>query len=219
MFYTNDIFREDRHRLMRRLRAFTLIEVTLAMAILALLAGALYAMVDATIRATSELNTRQNRSQQVRGLIELCHKTFRSLPVNSTMEVRIVEQRQNYVPEIVFRNAPGLFTWGEPDAEQTSTILGVRPQVGGLVSLSLLQDSDQEIGSYLLGGSPKQPWLPLITGLRKVEWRLYDPRTGGWLKEWKEPSFRPALVELTLTLEEGVQRYVFWVPPVQRQQP
>lgn len=210
MFYSNKPLPE-------RYRAFTLLEVMLALAILTLLAGALYAMVDATLRATSELEMRTNRSQQIRGFIELCRKTFRALPASSSFAVRINQEGENLMPELVFRNAPGLFAWGEPGEEPTSTILGVRPQLGGLVSLSLLQDSDEEIGSYLLGGSPKQAWLPLISGLRKVEWRFYDPRTTVWMKEWKEQGFRPSLVELTLTIEEGPQRYVFWVPPVQQQ--
>jgi len=200
---------------LRRQRAFTLLEVTLAMAILVLLAGAVYAMVDASIRGTSELETRQNRLQQVSGFLNLCRKTFRSLPATALFETRIIRQGEAYVPELIFRNCPGLFQWGNAGNTSISTILGARPRVGGLLDLSILQDSEVEISSYMTGGTAKRPWLALMPDVRNVEWRFYDTRTQVWSKEWKEPNFRPAFAELTLTTEEGAGKYVFWIPPIQ----
>ncbi|MGB8354954.1 MAG: prepilin-type N-terminal cleavage/methylation domain-containing protein [Chthoniobacteraceae bacterium] len=198
-------------------QAFTLFEVTLAMSILVLLAGALYAMVDASIRGTSELETRENRTQQLGGFLELCRKTFYSLPATALFEVRIVQQGENYGPELVFRNSPRLFSWGDEKNATSTTILGVRSQVGGLFSLSILQDSEKEIGSYLNGGTAKRPWLVLVPDLRKVEWRFYEPNAGIWMSDWKDTALRPAFAELTLTTEEGAGKYVFWLPPIQRE--
>jgi len=202
---------------MRWERAFTLLEVTLAMGILVLLAGALYAMVDASIRGTSELEIRENRSQQLSGFLALCRKTFHSLPAAALVQARVVQQGGSYVPELIFRNAPGLFLWGDDKNASISTILGVRPQVGGLSNLSILQDSEDQISSYLNGGTAKRPWLVLMPDLKKVEWRFYDPRAQIWMQEWKEPLVRATFVELTLTTEEGAGKYVFWLPPVQGQ--
>lgn len=195
-------------------RAFTLLEVVLSMAILALLAGALYAMVGASVRGTSELEARENRVQQINGYLGLCRKIFRTMPGRGTLELRVTRQGENYTPELIFRNAPGLFQWGNEDNVYISTILGVRSQVGGLVNVSILQDKEDEIDSYLNGGTAKRPWLVLLPDLRKVEWEFYDPRTLVWMKEWKEGGVRPTFAELTLTSEQGTGKYVFWIPPI-----
>lgn len=215
MFFNRDFFVGDARHPMQTRRAFSLIEVTFAMAILALLAGTLYSLVDASIRGAAELEARQLRCQQLSGIVELLRKTFRSIPPAAAFEARIVQQRENFVPELVFRNAPGLFLWGDANQAFLSTILGVRSQIGGLSNFSILQDSEEGIGSYLGGGVPLRPWVTLMSGLQKVGWRFYDPRSQVWVKEWKEPSFRPAFAELSLTMEQEDQRFVFWLPPVQ----
>ena len=65
-----------------RLRAFTLLEVTLALMILMLLVGVLYAMVDSTVRSASQLEEKQNRNQELSGFLTLCRKTFHSMPAD-----------------------------------------------------------------------------------------------------------------------------------------
>jgi prepilin-type N-terminal cleavage/methylation domain-containing protein len=199
-------------------QAFTLLEVTLAMGILVLLAGALYAMVDASLRGTAELEARENRTRQYSEFLALCRKTLRSLPATSLFQARVVEQNGTYQQELIFRNAPGIFWWGSADNASLSTILGSRPQIGGLVSVGILQDTEDEMNSYLKGGAPSQPWLLLLKDLRSAEWRFLDPRIGSWVKEWKDPSFRPAFAELTLGMGNGTDRIVFWMPPLQRPQ-
>jgi hypothetical protein len=204
--------------LQRRARAFTLMEVCLAMGILVLLAGALYAMVDGTLRATSILETTGERNRQITGFAELCRRTFHSIPPTSAFQTHMVKQGTGYAAELVFKNSSGLFAWRDTGSTETSSILGVREQVGGLLSLSLLQDADEKISDYLANSSADRQWLALLTDLQKVEWRFFDPRTRVWAKEWNEPNFRPSLVEMTLTIEKEPLRYVFWLPPVGQQQ-
>jgi hypothetical protein len=195
-------------------------EVCLAMAILVLLAGALYAMVDGTLRATSILETTGERSRQITTFVELCRRTFHSIPPTSAFQTHMVKQGDGYTAELVFKSSPGLFAWRDTGITETSSILGVRGQVGGLVSLSLLQDADEKISDYLANGDKEgQQWLALLTDLQNVEWRFFDSRSRVWTKEWNDPNFRPALVELTLTAEKEPQRYVFWLPPLGQQQP
>ncbi|MGB8354686.1 MAG: type II secretion system protein [Chthoniobacteraceae bacterium] len=218
--FTSHKYSQGRGSVTTKLRgqnAFTLLEVTLAMGILVLLAGAVYAIVDASIRGTSELESHENRLQQESGFLSLCRQTFHALPATALFQVRIVQQGENFVPELIFRNSPGLFQWGNVSNVSFSTILGVRQQVGGLFNLSILQDSEDEIGSYLNGGTAKHSWLVLMPDLRDVQWRFFDPRTQVWAKEWKEPTVRPLFAELTLTTEAGAGKYVFWLPPVQVQ--
>ena len=216
MFISRNIFAKNRLQPGRysRLRAFTLLEVTLALAILMLLVGVLYAMVDSTVRSASELEEKQNRNQELSGFLTLFRKTFHSMSSDVIFAGRVIPQGDKYVQELIFRNSPGLLWWGDAKNASASTILGVRGQVGGLVSLGILQDTEDDITSYLNGGNATRPWLILYPDLRQAEWRFFDSRTSLWSKEWNDTLFRPAYVELTLTTEEGTEKYIFWVPPV-----
>ena len=198
-----------------RRRAFTLIEVMFALAIIVLLAGSIYAIVSAAVTATAELEARSNRARQINGFLELCRKSFHCCPSTAAFEARLQKQADLNLPELVFHNARGLFRWGNINTSFNTTILAVRPKIGGMLEMAILQDTNKAITSYLNGGTSKRPWLVLISDLRAADWRFFDTRTNLWTGSWKEPGIRPAFAELTITTEEGTGKYTFWIPPVQ----
>jgi hypothetical protein len=62
--------------------------------------------------------------------------------------------------------------------------------------------------------------LTLLPDVKKLQWRYLDSRSGSWSEEWKDQSFRPSLIELTLSLPgEEDQKTLFWLPPVTRINP
>lgn len=195
-------------------QAFTLVEVTLALIILMLLVGVVYAIVDTTLRAASGLEERQDRNRELSAFLSLCRKTFRTMPATATFEARVVSSGLKSAPELIFRNAPGVMAWGDGQDATVSTILGVRGQVGGLVSVGILQDSEEQISSYLKGGTASRPWLLLLSDIRDADWQFFDSKNRVWVKEWSDQSSRPSCAELTLTTAEGTEKYTFWLPPV-----
>ena len=198
----------------RRLQAFTLLELSLALVILMLLVGVLYAIVDTTLRSSSELQERQNRNREINTFLSLCRKTFANLPATVNFEARVVPDGEKYDSELIFRNASGLWWWGDAKNASLSTILGVRGQVGGLVGIGILQDSEDNITSYLNGGAASRPWLMLLPDLRGAEWQFFDSTNLTWSKVWNNPSMRPAFAQLTLATPDGARDYIFRIPQV-----
>jgi len=196
-----------------RLRGFTLLELSLALAILMLLVGVLYAIVDATFRSSAALQERQDRTREMNAFLSLCRKSFANMPGTVTFQARLVPDGDRVSAELIFRNAPGMLWWGSGD-ETASTILGVRGQVGGLVGMGILQDSEEEIASYLNGDTASRPWLILLPDLRDAQWRFFEPTSGIWENDWTNLSARPSFAELTLTTAEGSGTYLFRIPPV-----
>lgn len=197
-----------------RLRAFTLMELSLALSILTLLAGTLFAIVDATFRASSELQAGQDRNREISAFLSLCRQTFANLPAPATFQAQVVPDGRRYSSQLIFRNAPGLMAWGDSKNTFDTTILAVREQVGGLAGVGILQDSDKRIQAYLNGDTGARQWLMLLRDLRDAQWRFYDPATSTWVKEWNNITARPAYAELTLTTADDTQTYVFKLPPV-----
>ena len=120
---------------------FSLLELTIALAILSLIAGSVYAVLRGTIEEADLLRQEQSRQQEIDGFVELCRRTFRMLPAQATLEGRVRQQEGKYLAELIIRNAPESLAWGKVDDLDAISVLGMRPQIGGLFSLGLLRVS------------------------------------------------------------------------------
>jgi len=196
-------------------RAFTLFEMVVVIAIFVLLAGGIYATVNAAVRATATLSEENLQVQRLNAFVSLLRRTFHNLPANAVFSGGVRSQDEDGFPEIVLRDAPGVFAWGLGGPSSGTALLSARPRLGGgrEISLMLLPGSlgEMERREALQDGK----WLRLLPDLREVQWRFYDEAQQDYVDEWPEGA-RPPLIELNLTLlgEEVPRKFVFWLPPV-----
>jgi prepilin-type N-terminal cleavage/methylation domain-containing protein len=201
-------------------RAFTLLEVMMGLAILAILTGSIYGVLRGTLEMAAGMDEARLRQQQIDGLFELCRKTFRMMPTHAVWEGRLRKQDGKVYPEMIIRKAPEILAWDKVTDFETVSVLGLRPQIGGLNSLSLLRVSQQ--GDRLIDpvtSAKPGDWMPLVTDLSKLEWRYFDPRSNLWLDELPAGALRPSAVELKLWFPGEVEPLiaVFWVVPMMNQ--
>jgi len=199
----------------RESRGFTLFEMVVVVGIFVLLAGGIYATVNAAVRATATLTEENLQVQRLNAFVALVRRTFHNLPATAQFSGGIREDTGDGFPEIVLRDAPGVFAWGMGGSTAGTVLLTARPRLGG----------GREIALMLLPGSlgemerrdaiDKGAWLRLLPDLREVQWRFYDESQQDWVDTWPEGT-RPPLVELNLSLlgEDVPRKYVFWLPPV-----
>ena len=196
-------------------RAFTLFEMVVVIAIFVLLAGGIYATVNAAVRATATLSEENLQIQRLNAFVSLLRRTFHNLPANAVFSGGVRSQDGEGFAEIVLRDAPGVFAWGLGGPSSGTALLSARPRLGGgrEISLMLLPGSlgEMERREALQDGK----WLRLLPDLREVQWRFYDEAQQDYVDEWPE-GVRPPLIELNLTLlgEEVPRKFVFWLPPV-----
>ena len=196
-------------------RAFTLFEMVVVIAIFVLLAGGIYATVNAAVRATATLSEENLQIQKLNAFVSLLRRTFHNLPANAVFSGGVRSQDGDGFAEIVLRDAPGVFAWGLGGPSSGTALLSARPRLGGgrEISLMLMPGSlgEMERREALQDGK----WLRLLPDLREVQWRFYDEAQQDYVDEWPE-GVRPPLIELNLTLlgEEVPRKFVFWLPPV-----
>jgi len=196
-------------------RGFTLFEMVVVVAIFVLLAGGIYATVNAAVRATATLGEENLQVQRLNAFVALLRRTFHNLPANAVFSGGVRAQDGDGSAEIVFRDAPGVFAWGLGGPSAGTAILSARPRLGGGRELSILilpgSLGEMERREALRDGK----WLRLLPDLREVQWRFYDEAQQDFVDEWPEGN-RPPLVELNLTLlgEEIPRKFMFWLPPV-----
>lgn len=202
----------------------------MSIAILALLIGVMFTLVEKTLEASIVLEQEQQRLQQRQGVLDLLRTTFRTLPNDAQMISRRVNDANSTQQQIVFANAPTVFAWGNPDEMlHSSVIVGSPGKTGGGLNFSIkripppvLDIAPDSTPNYIallpVEGSADDtaPWLTLIENFKSIQWRFFDPRTVNWLDDWTDPNSRPSLVELQWQYldEETIQRHVFRVPPI-----
>jgi len=194
-----------------RRRGFTLIEVILSLAILALLTGGVFGTVRATMSATAALRDAQQQRQGVYGLIELCQQTLSSLPGEASVIKQV--RRDNSTPELTLRQAPRAFALGERAFFYGETALTARRQNNGALTLGV---EYRKINRWTQKVEGDPQWLPLLKDVQGVAWNFYDPGSGIWLDHWENASRKPQGVRLTLSFlgNDPAWSQTFWLPQI-----
>jgi prepilin-type N-terminal cleavage/methylation domain-containing protein len=177
-------------------RAFTLLEVTLAVAILGLMALAIYRFVSANlvaVRVSTEINESNARYA---GLANLLTAQLQDLPPGQGTlagEPYKFEGRSRDEMTWVCPSGPGLLT-RYADGEYAVT-LRLRPmEKGDLMQLGIVRESQDDSNPI----DDSQSWIPLIAGLKSMEIRYFDPRLNAWVDRWTDRGTLPHLVRLTI---------------------
>lgn len=186
---------------------FTLLEVMLAVALLALLSGTMIALVQSSLESAIITESIVRKNDNKYGYIELCRRLFRTLPG----EVEFVAYKDHYDEyegdNLIFYNAPHLMQWGgEVDYERY------------IVSMAFIsrEGEGKQMAVKRMGRVPETEWFPLLENVEYAKWRYFDQESQQWLNEWGTSVFRPSAVELTLKLLDEAEstRSVFWLPPI-----
>jgi len=191
-------------------KGFSLFEVVIAMMVFAIIAVSVFGVIDVAMSATNELQSSQRVNRQVSGFIELCRQTFASLPQQAAIRSGPVEENAPNGQEIVFNNAPLIFSWGGSALNYGSATIGVRAQEDGNFSLAISRSDfvppdDGGPGVISVDDTTLEPdeqgryWLVLIPDLQWVQWRFFDPGIDDWADFWVRGP-RPRIVELQFLL-------------------
>lgn len=197
---------------MKKQSGFTILEIILAMAVLALIAGAIYAISMAAMQATQETLQEQLTIRRLEGFLRVTRDAFLNLPANGS--VYLDSSNGNGTPDLYFENGSSLF--GIPSLGGGTLVLSARPKPDGTRTFSVLripknaQDSDRA-RLYDQGN-----WMSLLPKVIKPHWSFF--RNGEWLDEWPQGAGRPQLVKLEMnlrTLHDPIVA-IFYLPPVSR---
>jgi prepilin-type N-terminal cleavage/methylation domain-containing protein len=117
---------DSRHLGRQTQRGLTLLEVVVGLAILSLMAGAIYAIVMGSVEATATLRNIQTEDRRLEALLERTRLAFAHLPAGATLELRRLE---NEPPrqELILRGVPGAFIWGDRPRWDTGLVT-IAPQ-------------------------------------------------------------------------------------------
>lgn len=195
---------------------FTLLEVVLAMALIALLVGGIYGVARGAVQISSKVVRNQQRSMTVHSFLELCRRNFETMPGNAKIELISEGSVGQFLTELVITDYPLAFTWTGVPAGSAEVIMKTEKETSGSIRVVLqyLNEEEAEDRENALGSRDFGVKLTLLNEVKLLQWRFWDPRTEEWEVEWVDNARRPSLVELNLEFYDAEEplRSVFWIP-------
>lgn len=181
-------------------RAFTLIEVMVAVLVISLLAIAIHRFVATNLTALKFSSDASADRRAMIGLVNILQTAMLELP--PTGQTRIVG-----VPHIFNGDHADTLEWGCSSGigVQTTAATGefrvafqVKPveKNSSLLELGLLRRPVE-------GTQKDETWLPLMSDVASLEIKYWNPQLNAKIDRWNEPALVPSLIWMTITRKKG----------------
>jgi len=192
-------------------RAFTLLEITLAVGILAMMSVAIYRFVQSNLiamRISSEMSAADARYN---GLRELLMAQWQSLPLGSGAMTgepfKLNDQPRDEIkwtcsagPGLLTRYAPGDFTvWMRLQPENKKSD---RFDLG-----FLRKPKDDSSITH-----EHETWVPLIEDVGSLQIQYFDPRLNVWVERWTDTLRLPRLVKIVVGRSDAAVPWEVIIP-------
>jgi prepilin-type N-terminal cleavage/methylation domain-containing protein len=178
-------------------RAFTLLEIMLAVAIMALMSLAIYRFVQSNVvalRVSSEVTAVEARYDALRDLLSA---QWQSLPSGSGAlsgdALKVSDLSRDQITWICGAG-PGLLTRYAGGDFLVSMRLRPANQKGDRLDLGFLRKpvEDRAVSNV------HESWVPLLENVRGLQIRYFDPRLNVWQDKWTDNVTLPRLVKVTV---------------------
>ncbi|MFT3991285.1 MAG: prepilin-type N-terminal cleavage/methylation domain-containing protein [Luteolibacter sp.] len=207
---------------------FTLLELVLAMTLIALIVGMVFGTAKSSIQLGNTVVETQNEEMLHQAFFEFLGKRLSSLPGNTRLDLTSSDSGTHYLSDLTLQNAPMNFDWGGQTRTAKAVQLSTVKRRSGYLDIvlryyenPLLEDTNEEGTSdssspttSALGNKPFAE-ITLLENVRLFEWRTLDGRSMEWQYDWNTQGRLPLQMELTIAFgAEGQEiRHVFWIPP------
>jgi type II secretory pathway pseudopilin PulG len=176
----------------RNAEGYLLLEVLLALAILSIIVGLVFRIIQTTSRVTSNVQFLQGQQEHSDGIYEILRKDIESLP--GTAQFQAKRTRDDF--ELIFNETSFNFSWKGAESGFGTVILAVKNQPDGRFSLVATEIPEPPV-SDPNATPPPTIVTTLITGLVRCDWRFFDRNTGNWVADWTNGGDKPTLLECT----------------------
>lgn len=208
---------------------FTLLELVLAIGLLALLVGMIFSVASQNIALGRTVVEKQNTESVDTALFEMLDTMFSALPGNARMELLAESGGSDLLSNVssvmTIQNVPLSFTWGGVERVARSVQLATVRRRDGLFDIVLryyegeILEETQEAGAQMNVGE-QEPFaeVVLLEDVVVFAWQTLDGRTmDEWQPDWDIAGRLPLQLELTYMRDRFSDpiREIFWITPKQ----
>ncbi len=188
---------------------FTLLEIMLAVAILGMMAIAIFRFVQANLTALRFSSETAAADAQYDGLRDLLTTQWQSLsPLRAKMvgePFKLNDRERDEIkwscgagPGLLTRYAPGEFT----------AVLRLQPGNDDRLDLGILRkpQDDSDVAEK------NESWVPLIKNVGSLEISYFDPNANDWLPRWPGGNKLPSLVKVSIGRPDATDPWEAVIP-------
>ena len=188
---------------------FTLLEIMMAVAILGMMAIAIFRFVQSNLTAIRFSSETEAADAQYDGLRELLTTQWQSLsPLRARMFGEPFKQNDRERDEIRWNcgAGPGLLTRYAPG--ELTAVLRLQPGDDNTLDLGILrkQEEDSDVAEK------HESWVPLIKNVGSLEISYFDPNANDWLPRWPGGNRLPSLVKVTIGRTDAANPWEAVIP-------
>jgi len=190
---------------------FTLLEITLAVAILGMMSLTIFRFVQSNLtalRVSSEVNAAE---AQYDGLRNLLMAEWQSLnPRRAGMRGGPFKLNDRQRDEISWNCSagPGLLTRYAPGNFTVSVRLQPENSKSDRLDLGFLRKAQKDSDI----GDENESWMPLIKNVNTLQILYFDPRLNTWIDRWSDGARLPVLVKLTVGRADATPPWEVIIP-------
>lgn len=209
-------------------RGFTLLEVVLAIGLLAMLVGMIFALASQNIALGNAVVSDENRVSEEGALFSLLEKRLSSLPGNARLQLISEDSGEQYLSELTIQGVPLSFSWGGSQMVAEAVQLTTERRRDGFLDIVLkyyeheILSETTEVGETGAGMVDQEPFatVVLMEDVYIFEWKVLDGRTLEWDYQWDLAGRQPLQLELAYQRDLYPQppaplRHIFWITPKQ----
>lgn len=192
----------------RQTGAFTLLELVIVLAILALVLTAVYTVTQGTLTLADNVRRALKRESRQQAFTAFCENLFTTLPVTASLNLKTTQEAGQYLTTLDLENVPSPFD-SSPNCLVRLFTESV-PGGGRRLLLFSSRGSDRSQGITVV----------LFDDIAHCEWRAFDSTSGQWVTTWTKSvaegtrKSHPVLIELTMNSAGESTRSVFWLAPM-----
>ena len=181
-----------------RNRGFTLLEITLAAAILGLMSIAIYRFVQTNITVLRISSVETADDARYSGLLDLLTAQWQDLPSGVGAlggDTFIFNQRPRDEITWICGSGPGLLTrYAEGEFTVRMRLRPIKQDGTEIMQLGWYRKPRNTAEASEEG----ETWVPLIDGVNGLRIRYFDTRLNAWVERWTDTGTLPRLIELTV---------------------
>jgi prepilin-type N-terminal cleavage/methylation domain-containing protein len=178
-----------------RARAFTLLEITLAVAILGMMSLAIYRFVQSNISALRISSEANAQDAQYSGFLNLLSAQWQNLPSGTGALVgepfKLNDRPRDEITWIC-GPGPGLLTRYAVGEYRVSLRLRPAAQGSDRMEVGLMRKPKTDAPSVV----ENESWVPLLPNVQSLQIRYFDPRLNTWVDKWTDTVTLPRLVRV-----------------------
>lgn len=207
---------------------FTLLEIIIAVLLIGMLFGMIFATSNASLELGKNIVKTQNEEMLHQAFFDLLEKRFSTLPGNTRLDLKVSDTASHYLSDLTLENVPISFTWSNQERTAKAIQISTVMRRSGFIDIVLryyenpILDptlSDTTGSKFASTSTEETPFaeIVLLTDVRYFEWRVLDPNQLEYVYDWEESAKLPLQLELTCAFgAEGEPiRHIFWIPPKQ----